>query len=89
MPQPSRIYLIIILCVGLKTMAERRVFPPGQGTDKTGRRKSGESFVAGSAGLGEAADDSRSRVTPGDSSGVGGVNARDQEIPGGGLQEAD
>lgn len=59
MPQPSGIYPVIILCVRLKDMAKRRVFSPGQRQGHDWEKESGESFAAGSACLGEAADDSR------------------------------
>lgn len=49
------------------------MFSSGQGQGQDRRKESGESFAAGSDGLGEAADDSGSRVTPGDSSRLGGV----------------
>lgn len=56
-PSAPRIYLIIILCVGLKDMAERRLFSVGQGQGQDREKESGESFAAGFASLGEATDD--------------------------------
>lgn len=37
-------------------MAERRVFPAGQGQARDREKESGESFAAGLPGLGEATD---------------------------------